>query len=98
MKLLTQLVKEETEKLFVPENITPDGVRVRAERALQRLKNDPALSGLIFPLSQSIVALSTGPQSHLLSKTSYEIMLTEAIMVWEEANNKFNDQLKTRSS
>lgn len=68
----------------------------RQRKAHARLIQDPALSDLIKISTQISLAIGSMNVPQEMKYNGFLQILVETIEVWEEANNRFNEQLKSK--
>jgi hypothetical protein len=106
MRLLHEIVIEEMQKFYPLPVKVEDGVahinlrdageeiRHRKEHYLNRIENDIALTQLCFIITSQIDSFGkAGGLTAEQKKEAYAQAFVEGIMIWEAANNRFNEQL-----
>lgn len=107
MKLLHQIVLEELQKFYGASNPKVENgvatIDLRAIHAdifrrrdvfMKRLQEDKALTELCFVAVNQIVAATQAPMMNVPQRQdAYTQAVVEAIIIWERANELFNEQL-----
>lgn len=107
MKLLKELVQEEIEKRKSKNLMSVEGgiatVNIaaiqseaadRVENLKKRMFEDIALTELLNFINNHVRILLKFPADNATKEGIFAQILTEAIIIWENANNRFADQLK----